>query len=121
MNVLLIDDHPLLSAGLVFVLESTKLFTVCAQAQSLEQAMNIISVSENLPNLVILDVMLGEDNGLDFLPMLENYCTEKNLAKPPVLVCSAISDSFRVQTARQTGSCWLFVKNRRKRGIITSD
>jgi NarL family two-component system response regulator LiaR len=104
MNVLLIDDHPLLSAGLVSVLESTKLFTVCAQAESLKQAMNIISESENLPSLIILDVMLGEESGLDFLPMLANYCAEKNLVKPSVLVCSAINDSFRVQMALKLGA-----------------
>jgi NarL family two-component system response regulator LiaR len=55
--------------------------------------------------------MLGEENGLDFLPMLENYCTEKNLAKPPVLVCSAISDSFRVQMALKLGAAGYLSKS----------
>jgi NarL family two-component system response regulator LiaR len=118
MNVLLIDDHPLLSAGLVSVLESTKLFTVCAQAESLEQARNIIVDSGNLPNLIILDVMLGEDNGLDFLSMLETYCAEKNLAKPPVLVCSAINDSFRIQTALKLGAAGYLSKSGRSAELL---
>jgi len=103
MKVLLIDDHPMLNAGIVTILESTGLFTVCGQAQSLAQAKNIIEKSETPPSLIILDLLLGEDNGLDFLPMLEKHCKNKKILKPPVLVCSAIGDSFKIQTAFKLG------------------
>jgi NarL family two-component system response regulator LiaR len=111
MNVLLIDDHPLLSMGLVSVLESTKLFYVCGQVKTLAEAMKMISESESLPSLIILDVLLGEENGLDFLPLFDTYCREKNLAKPPVLVCSALTDSFRVQTALRLGAAGYLSKS----------
>ena len=77
---------------------------MCAQAASLSQAMSIIKKSETLPSLIILDLLLGEDNGLDFLPMLENYCRDKNVPKPRVLVCSAIGDSFKIQAALKLGA-----------------
>jgi len=56
--------------------------------------------------LIILDLLLGEDNGLDFLPMLENFCQnkKKSVLKPPVLVCSALGDSFKIQTALKLGA-----------------
>jgi NarL family two-component system response regulator LiaR len=110
MEVLLIDDHPLLNAGIVTILESTGLFTVCAQAESLAGAVNIIEKSETLPSLIILDLLLGEDNGLDFLPMLENHCANKKIPRPPVLVCSALGDSFKIQTALKLGAAGFLSK-----------
>jgi NarL family two-component system response regulator LiaR len=108
MEVLLIDDHPMLNAGIVSVLEATGLFKVCGQAESLTQAMSIIekSVLQNaaLPSFIILDLLLGEDNGLDFLPMLEKFCRDKKIHAPPVLVCSALGDSFKIQTALKLGA-----------------
>jgi len=112
MEVLLIDDHPMLNAGIVSILEQTGLFTVCAQAQSLKEAMDVIEKADaqlSMPSLIILDMLLGEDNGLDFLPMLEKYCHNKKIEgepvkKPPVLVCSALGDPFKIQTAFKLGA-----------------
>jgi len=110
MEVLLIDDHPMLNAGIVTILEATGLFTVYGQAESLVQAMTIIEESETLPSLIILDLLLGEDNGLDFFPMLENYCANKKIPKPPVLVCSALGDAFKIQTALKLGAAGFLSK-----------
>jgi len=104
MEALLIDDHPMLNAGIVSILEQTGLFTACIQAKSLGQAMSVIEQSKTLPSLVILDLLLGEDNGLDFLPLLENHCRDRKLQKPPVLVCSAIADPFKVRSALKLGA-----------------
>lgn len=104
MKALLIDDHPMLNAGIVSILESTGLFASCVQAQSLSQAMGVIENAETMPSLVILDLLLGEENGLDFLAMLENHCKARKLQKPPVLVCSAIADSLKVRSALKLGA-----------------
>jgi len=115
MEVLLIDDHPMLNAGIVSILEQTSMFKVCAQAQSLKEAMSIIEKTDTLPSLIILDMLLGEDNGLDFLPMLEEFCQNKkvqgiSIPKPPVLVCSALGDSFKIQTALKLGAAGFLSK-----------
>jgi len=110
MQVLLIDDHPMLNAGIVSILEQTGIFKVCAQAQSLREAMSIIEKADTLPSLIILDMLLGEDNGLDFLPMLEEFCQTKKVSKPSVLVCSALGDSFKIQTALKLGAAGFLSK-----------
>jgi len=118
MKVLLIDDHPMLNAGIVSILEQTGLFTVCTQTQSLKEAMDIIEKADtqlSMPSLIILDMLLGEDNGLDFLPMLEKYCHNKKIEgkpikKPPVLVCSALGDPFKIQTALNSGAAGFLSK-----------
>ena len=123
MEVLLIDDHPMLNAGIVSILEQTGFFTVCGQAQSLMQAMSIIEGSDTLPqasmpHLIILDLLLGDDNGLDFLPMLENYCQNKKIPKPPVLVCSALGDSFKIQKALKLGAAVFLSKTGGKAELL---
>jgi len=52
----------------------------------------------------MLDIILGEENGLDFLPFLEGHCSRNGLAKPFVLVCSVLEEPFRMQTAIKLGA-----------------
>jgi len=118
MEVLLIDDHPMLNAGIISILESTGLLNVCGQAESLAAAMNIIEKSDTLPSLIILDMLLGEDNGLDFLPVLDNYCRNKKVPRPPVLVCSALGDSFKIQTALKLGAAGFLSKTGGKAELL---
>ena len=122
MNILLIDDHPMLNAGIVSILEQTGIFTVCGQAQSLNQAMDIIRMkfeeSASMPSLIILDLLLGEDNGLDFFPILDNFCNSISIPKPPVLVCSALGDSFKIQTALKLGAAGFLSKTGGKAELL---
>jgi len=118
MEVLLIDDHPMLNAGVVSILEQTGIFKVCGQAQSLKEAVSYIEKAKTLPSLVILDMLLGEDNGLDFLPILEDFCKNKNIAKPPVLVCSALGDAFKIQTALKLGASGFLSKTGGKEELL---
>jgi len=125
MEVLLIDDHPMLNAGIVSILEKTGVFTVTGQAQSLKEAVNIIEKSDTLPSLIILDLLLGEDNGLDFLPLLKNFCYRKKIegasvVQPPVLVCSALGDSFKIQTALKLGASGFLSKTSGKDELLTA-
>ena len=118
MEVLLIDDHPMLNAGIVSILEKTGFFTVSGQAESLNEAMSFIKESDALPSLIILDLLLGEDNGLDFLPMLEKYCQNKKTPKPPVLICSALGDSFKIQNALKLGAAGFLSKTGGKAELL---
>jgi len=120
MDIMLIDDHPLLNAGLISILEGTGIFTVSAQAVSLNQAMDIIEEAEDLPHLIILDILLGEDNGLDFLPMLEAFCRRKKIRKPAVLVCSALDDAFKVQSALKLGASGFLSKTSGKSELLNA-
>jgi len=125
MEVLLIDDHPMLNAGIVSILEKTGIFTVTGQARSLKEAMSIIEKSETMPSLIILDLLLGEDNGLDFLSLLKNFCYNKknsktSAAQPPVLVCSALGDSFKIQTALKLGAAGFLSKTSGKDELLAA-
>ncbi|MCL2190531.1 MAG: response regulator transcription factor [Treponema sp.] len=105
MNVLLVDDHPLTNKGVASCLEGTGRFTVDAQVTTLAGAKrHMEEAGERLPCLVILDIILGEENGLDFLPFLEDHCNRNGLAKSLVLVCSVLEEPFRIQSAIKLGA-----------------
>jgi len=105
-KVMLIDDHPVTNKGLAACLEETGRFTVCAEATTLADAKRNIEEATpgGLPSVVILDVILGDENGLDFLPFLENHCRANGLPRPAVLICSVLEEPFRIQTAMKLGA-----------------
>jgi len=118
MEVLLIDDHPALNAGIAAMLESTGVFTVCGQTESLSQAMSFVEKSDPLPSAIVLDLILGEENGLDFLPMLKKHCADRKIPMPPVLVYSALSDPFKIQTAFKLGAAGFLSKTGGKAELL---
>jgi NarL family two-component system response regulator LiaR len=120
MDVLLIDDHPITNNGMVSCLEETGSFAVTGQANNLGEAMRFIENSLSLPSLIILDIMLGEENGLDFLPFLKSFCQGRNVPMPPVLVCSVLEDPFRIQTALKQGACGYIPKTKSKTELLTA-
>jgi len=86
--------------GVASCLEGTGRFTVCAQVTTFAVAKrHIEEAGERQPSLVILDIILGEENGLDFLPFLEGHCNRNGLRKPFALVCSVLEEPFRIQSA----------------------
>jgi len=118
MEVLLIDDHPLTNNGLASCLEETGRFSVSGQANTLSEARRFIEESKNLPSLIVLDILLGEENGLDFLPFLKSFCREKRVPIPPVLVCSVLEDPFRMQAALKSGASGYIPKTASKAELL---
>jgi len=80
LKVLLVDDHPLVNYGLAACLEETGKYKVIGHAASLAEAKSFLKTP--LPHIVILDIMLGEENGLDFLDMLKDYCSKNSIVPP---------------------------------------
>jgi len=119
MDVLLIDDHPLTSLGLAFCLEETGCFQVSGQVSSLGEAQRFIETLQ-IPSLIILDIQLGKENGLDFLPFLKDFCLANDIPKPPVVICSVFDDPFRIQTALGLGASGYVPKNGSKEDLLNA-
>ena len=111
VDALLIDDHPSTNKGVAYTLRETGRFPVLGQAKSLDGARRFIEKADRLPALIVLDIQLGRENGLDFLPFLKTFCLEKQVPMPPVLVQSTFDDPFRVETALGLGALGYVPKN----------
>ena len=104
-KVLLIDDHSLVNSATTSLLEGTGRFRVLGKAHSLEEARLFVEkTAGEMPEIIILDIQMGEENGLNFFPFLNDFCGKKRIPKPPVLVCSTFNDSSRIQTALKLGA-----------------
>jgi DNA-binding NarL/FixJ family response regulator len=68
IRVLLVEDHAVVRAGLRMLIESWPRVVVVGEAGDRADALRL--VAEQQPNIILLDLDLGADSGLDFLPQL---------------------------------------------------
>ena len=104
IQIFLIDDHPLAINGIGAWLCTTGRFAISGTAKNLGEASILIRHLDPLPHIVILDVALGGEDGLDFIPMLKEICAERNAPVPGILVCSMYEDPFLVKRALDSGA-----------------
>jgi NarL family two-component system response regulator LiaR len=123
IRIVIIDDHPLMRRGFWDCLVDTGRFVIAGEADSLEAGRVLMeqmmkapagtagargppenSNRGSPPDLIILDIGLGDDNGLDFIGILKTLSASRGMIDPPVLVCSVFEDPFRVRTAVQLGA-----------------
>jgi NarL family two-component system response regulator LiaR len=97
-TVFLVDDHVMLRRGLEARLAGR--FRIAGEAASLAEARNLLANLEEPPDLVILDLELGDDNGLELIGDLQ----ARGGKMPAVLVYSVFEDPFRIQAALHLGA-----------------
>ncbi|MDR1047441.1 MAG: response regulator transcription factor [Treponema sp.] len=103
-RVLIVDDHPMMRRGFGDCLIDTGRFLIAGEAESLEAGRVMMEHLKTPPDLIILDIGLGDENGLDFIKIVKDLCAARNMTPPPVLICSVFEDPFRVQAAMQLGA-----------------
>jgi len=126
--IMLIDDHPLAINGIGAWLSGTGRFTICAAAGNITEAVSLIEGMNELPEIIILDISLGEEDGLDFIPKLKEICKKKNadalaasaVLVPNILVCSMYEDPFLIQQAFDMGAKAFISKSAKSSEIITA-
>lgn len=62
IRVMLVDDHPLITEGLISCLERWEQIEVCGSASSAEQAFELIA--KDLPDVLLMDLNMPDQNGL---------------------------------------------------------
>jgi len=110
-SIFLIDDHPMLTNAVGIWLETTGRFKIAGTAASLSEADKLMKKLDPLPEIVILDISMGNENkagvhedGLTFIPVLNNICKKRKLPMPEVLVCSMYDDPFLIKRAMDLGA-----------------
>jgi DNA-binding NarL/FixJ family response regulator len=103
MRVLIAEDHPLAAAAMRAVIEADGGFEVVGEARSGSQVLP--RARELRPDLVLLDLMLPELDGLTCLERLANEFPEV-----PVVVCSGQAEEEGVEAARKRGACAFVTK-----------
>ncbi len=68
IRILMIDDHAVLRAGLRMIIESHMGMTVVGEAENRRES--LAAIANETPDIILLDLDLGDENGLDLLPEL---------------------------------------------------
>jgi NarL family two-component system response regulator LiaR len=102
--IALIDDHPLAINGIGAWLEGTGRFIVVGAAKTLAEAAALMEQLESLPKIIILDIALGTEDGLSFIPLLKEICEKRRSLIPDIMVCSMYEDPFSIQRAMDSGA-----------------
>ncbi|MDR2701855.1 MAG: response regulator transcription factor [Spirochaetaceae bacterium] len=104
IKVLIVEDHPLFSKGLVSLIGSTGDYTVVGEAATLAEAMSIAK-SEN-PALAIVDINLGDENGMDIIPRLKVW--NPNIV---ILVLSMYDERYYTERILRLGARGYIMKD----------
>ena len=68
INIMIVDDHVVIRSGLRMLIEHDQRMRVVAQAGNRVEALE--RATSERPDVIILDLVLGDDDGLAFLPEL---------------------------------------------------
>jgi DNA-binding NarL/FixJ family response regulator len=102
MNLVLVDDHPLMLAGLTQLLRAEPDFDILATCGTVEEGLD--AVSKYQPDVLVLDLKLGEDDGLSLLSRLARQ------ARPAVVILTAAEDENIWLKAAQLGARGIVLK-----------
>ncbi|MDH4374277.1 MAG: response regulator transcription factor [Verrucomicrobiota bacterium] len=113
IRVLIVDDHPVVRAGLRVITEVDPGILVIGEAGSGAEA--IVAVRESMPDVVLLDVRLPDRNGID-------VCRElKSQPKAPrILFLTSFADNALVLAAMQAGGDGYLLKDNEPRDIVAA-
>lgn len=103
IRVLLVEDHVMVGAGLRLLIESRPGLVVVGQATCHADALALVERKQ--PDLILLDLDLDTESGLDLLPKL--------LAAAPqtqVLIVTGMSDALKHRQAILQGAMGLVLK-----------
>lgn len=94
IRVLLVDDYEIVRRGFCALLEAETDFEVAGQAGTGSAA--IALARELQPDIVLLDIFLGETNGLDIVQQLMRACPETRI----VIFTGHCDDAYLFQALR---------------------
>lgn len=104
IRILIIDDHLVVRAGLRLLIENETGMKVVGMASNRSEALKL--AAQELPNLMLLDLDLGVENGLDFLSELHEQAPNAR-----VLVLTGIRDTEAHRQAVKQGAIGVVLKD----------
>ena len=103
IRILIVDDHAILRAGLRMLIDQNPAMKVIGVAGNGSEAL-ALAASEQ-PNLIILDILLGDEDGLTILPQLREVAK-----KARVLVLTGLRSSESQRRAMLAGAMGVVLK-----------
>jgi DNA-binding NarL/FixJ family response regulator len=106
VRILLIDDHVIIRAGLRMLIETRKGYEIVGECDNSAEAVALVDTER--PDIILLDLDLGEENGLDFLSEM----MEVTQAKSRVILLTGDRDPQKHAHAVRLGALGVVLKDR---------
>ncbi len=103
VRILILDDHPLCRKGLTQLIHSESSFQVVGEAETVEQGLR--RVEETQPHVVIVDLSLRGESGLDFVKAMKNEHPDVKL-----LILSMHEEIFFAEQSLRAGATGYMTK-----------
>jgi DNA-binding NarL/FixJ family response regulator len=111
LRILLVDDHLVMRAGLRLLIENHPGMKVVALAGNRREALELAAGEK--PDLILLDLELGAENGLSFLPELREAARDAR-----VLVLTGLKDTEAHRQAVKLGAVGIVLKDQEAEVLI---
>jgi DNA-binding NarL/FixJ family response regulator len=109
-RVLVVDDHPLVRAGIVALIANELDLEVCGEAGTFREALELTQRTE--PDLAIVDLSLTDRSGLELVKRLKGKPSMR------VLVCSMHEESLFAQRVLNAGAMGYINKHEATTSVI---
>ena len=114
IRVILVDDHPVVRAGLRSVIDAPDHIAVVGEASSGEEALSVVDELE--PDVVMCDLRLGE--GIDGIEVTKRLNARP--AKPAVLILTTFDNDSEIVAALNAGAAGYLLKDINPEDISTA-
>jgi DNA-binding NarL/FixJ family response regulator len=113
LRILLADDHDLTRAGLRYLLEKQKGWTVCGEATNGRLAVEVAEASK--PDIAILDMSMPELNGLEATRQIVTKCPQTK-----VLICTMHETERVIIDVLEAGASGIVLKSDAGDNVVTA-
>ncbi len=113
IGILIVDDHPIVRQGLVRVIDQTPDLHVCCEAEDIAQALGLLEKAH--PGLVVVDIALGSQNGLELMKDIKARHPEL-----PVLVHSMYDEAMYAERCLRAGAKGYIMKREPPSRLISA-
>jgi DNA-binding NarL/FixJ family response regulator len=96
-RILIVDDHPLVRAGLRALIEAEPDLTICGEVSNARDAIEMARDQE--PDLALIDISLEDGSGIELIKRLKVHSPELKM-----LVCSMHDESLFAERAINAGA-----------------
>jgi DNA-binding NarL/FixJ family response regulator len=104
IGILLVDDHEVVRIGLRHLIDKHPHMQVVGEASSAGEAIKI--ATREKPEIIVLDLCLGMDNGAEIIPELMQVSEESR-----VIVLTAVQDEETLRRASRLGAMGVISKD----------
>lgn len=104
INIIIVDDHPIVIQGLKMMLENQKFFQICGTFNDGEGVRNYMKT--NTADIVLLDITLPDANGIELCAEIK-----KKSPQTSVIMLSNRSERSIIMQCLQNGASGYLLKN----------